>query len=500
MVRGGLFEDSEWGILKRGVWLLMVVTAGMVGVSTDWGSPPRYDGAGYVILAEGLGSGEGYRELDRPGRPRHAHFPPGFPVVLAGVFRAFGRGWWQAHLVSAAATVAAVGVMGAWFGTLYERRTAFLLGLALAVNWTWARIGGQIQSEPLFLLGQALAMWLGAVWLRKGGATRSAILGMVLAGCVLTRHVGIALVLAVVVAGLAKRRGREVLILGLFCGFAIAPWVVWLKVVGRGTQVGLIPTGGLMGLVESQLVFYGWRIPDQLSGPFVELATVFMSSRALAMAAGTLALLASALIVGGLFLTLESPRRRLAGLSALLTLAILLAWPFTEAGRFLVPVVPFLLVGATEVLASFRRFSKWDRRKARRAAALGLVVIALPYSTYSALSGRARAAGATHLGFDAACRWIKDQGTRPGVVMARHPGEVYLQTGRQAIDWGDSRSVEEMEAKILENQVTYLIVDDSRFANAPPSPLGAYAASRPGRARLVRDGEVKVFQIDMLNP
>jgi len=47
---------------------------------------------------------------------------------------------------------------------------------------------------------------------------------------------------------------------------------------------------------------------------------------------------------------MRTPRRRLAGLIALFTLALLLVWPFTEAGRFLFPIVPFLLVGATEAL------------------------------------------------------------------------------------------------------------------------------------------------------
>ena len=45
--------------------------------NTRFHSPPRFDGAGYAVLAESLLAGQGYREIDHPERPPHAHYPPG---------------------------------------------------------------------------------------------------------------------------------------------------------------------------------------------------------------------------------------------------------------------------------------------------------------------------------------------------------------------------------------------------------------------------------------
>ena len=69
------------------------------------------------------------------------------------------------------------------------------------------------------------------------------------------------------------------------------------------------------------------------------------------MAANVWAVAATGIIAFGWIRALRRPRRRLAGLVPLATLLVLLAWPFTEAGRFLVPLIPCILVGAVEGLA-----------------------------------------------------------------------------------------------------------------------------------------------------
>ena len=148
-----MIRQRSWlgSTLRPGIFLA-AVSGALVGFNTDVSSPPRFDGAGYAVLGESLATGQGYREIDRPGVPRHAHFPPGYPAALALLWRISGRSVAAAHLFSAACTVAAVLLAWRWFRTLYPPRPAFLLALALALNWTWGRVGGAIQSEPLYIL------------------------------------------------------------------------------------------------------------------------------------------------------------------------------------------------------------------------------------------------------------------------------------------------------------------------------------------------------------
>ena len=172
--------------LVVGPWILLaVVSASSVGLNTDFHAPPRFDGAGYAVLGEALASGRGYREIHEPGSPRHAHFPPGYPAALALIWQITGRSVVAAHIFSACCTVAAVLLAWRWFRRIYRPPVALLLGLALALNWTWGRVGGSIQSEPLYLLCELLAV-LAAVRAGRRGTVRAGIgLGLALAGCVL---------------------------------------------------------------------------------------------------------------------------------------------------------------------------------------------------------------------------------------------------------------------------------------------------------------------------
>src|SRR4051794_39630023 len=101
---------TRWTGAKRpgfsGV-VIAVVSAASIGGSTDVGAPPRFDGAGYAVLGAALSTGRGYREINHPERPRHAHFPPGYPAALAALWRLAGRSVEAAHVFSELCTVAA---------------------------------------------------------------------------------------------------------------------------------------------------------------------------------------------------------------------------------------------------------------------------------------------------------------------------------------------------------------------------------------------------------
>ena len=95
--------------------LLIVIACGaMMLANTRFDAPPRYDGAGYAVLARSIGEGRGYREIDHPDAPRHAHFPPGYPLALAGVWKVTGVSWAAAHAFSFVCTIGACLVFWRW--------------------------------------------------------------------------------------------------------------------------------------------------------------------------------------------------------------------------------------------------------------------------------------------------------------------------------------------------------------------------------------------------
>ncbi|MBX6314721.1 MAG: glycosyltransferase family 39 protein [Isosphaeraceae bacterium] len=463
--------------------ILIGIAAASVVANTRLDDPPRFDGAGYAVLGWALATGQGYREIDHPDRPLHDHFPPGYPIALALLWQRTGPSAAAAHGLSVLCTVVAVWGAWRWFRTLYPPRVALLLGLALAVNWTWGRIGGAIQSEPLFLMLSQLAV-LAALWAgRCGGIGRGIALGLLLGACVVTRHAGLGLALAIGLDLLLRHRPATAAAAELAMTAVLLPWVAWQATVRRQAQVSLLPRAGLADLIARQALFYARRLPDQVTGPLVEIATVFRDSDLAAALATAWAMAATAVLLGGWLRALRTPRRRLAGLVPLWTLPMLLVWPFTEAGRFLVPLVPFVLVGAVEGSAGL--LARAGLRRPRVGAAGLILALSIPYAAYAIAAGRAEAARRTHADFDAACAWIAQHGDRPGLILTRHPGEVFWQTGRSALA---PPNAEAIARAIADDSVAYLLVDDERYARAPTSPLGRFAADHPESVELVRPG------------
>ena len=486
-----------------GLLILAVATLAIFG-QADLQAPPRYDGAGYVVLARSLISGQGYRAVDHPDQPRHAHFPPAYPAFIAGLSVIAGDSPLALHLASVACTVAATLAAWCWFRKIYPGEVALLLGLALAANWNWTRTGSRIQSEPLyFLLGQA-GLLCAAGASRSSGALRGVALGLLLAGCLLTRHVAVALVVALLADLIARGCLRTAMTAALVGATLSLPWLGWMVLAAaeRPSQLGLLAGAGpaLGDRLAAQTWFYLLRIPDQFVGPVIETATVFLDRRWAAALATAGAVVASSVVVAGWVRALNRRRARLGGLVPLLTLPVLIVWPFTEAGRFLVPLVPMLIVGAYEGgVGLWRGVGRWiqggSRRLSGRGIALLILAAAVPYTAASVVTGRPRSTPPAERAFEEACAWIRDRGDRPGPVLTRHPGEVFLRTGRHALEvsttpqLGEEAAAVEAIAKLIERyQVAYLLIDDQRYAQAPPSPLKRFVVDRPGRVRRVWPG------------
>lgn len=309
-----------------------------------------------------------------------------------------------------ACTLAAT--IGSWllFRVRFRPEVAFLLGLALAIDWRWARDGSAIGSEPPFLLLGTLSLLLADRVAQSGRKSWGVALGMALGSAILTRHAGLAMAAAVLGDLLLRRKVAATAVAGMSMMLVVSPWVVWLAAVRERTQIGLVPRSGLLATIAENTLFYLRRMPDQWLGPVVEVATVFRPGWTIPATA--FAGLVSGGIAVGWIRMLRTPRKRLLAMAPLATLALLLLWPFTEAGRFLVPIIPFLLAGLAEGLAAI--LAPIGRRRARGIAAGFVLIGAIPYSLYAILGHRADTSRLANAPFDAACAGSPRIATRSG--------------------------------------------------------------------------------------
>jgi hypothetical protein len=480
-------------VLAVGLPAALALLIGLV--QTRWSDPPRFDGAGYAVLAESLRAGRGYRAIDHPDAPPHAHFPPGYPVALAALWTLTGGpSHPAAHGLSLACSTAAVALFAVWLLRRVEPVVAGLLAASVAANWAWSRQASAIQSEPLFAL-----LGLSAVLVadRRARTLRGGLgLGVALAACVLTRHVAATLVAAVLIDGLARRRYAATAAASAVVALAVLPWAAWQAAVGRDTQIGLFRSESLPDLVFEQARFYLGRIADLLVGPFVEVGTVFRPE--FTGPAMLWASLATGIVLAGWLACLRRPAWRLAGLIPVLTLGLLLAWPFTEAGRFLVPLAPWIVVGAWSGLlipagAGGGRGRAW--------IAFLLLAAGLPSTLHSIITRRVDAEAARQADFDAACAWVGNRPDPPGPMLVRQAGEAFWLAGRSRTALAPPESEAEVSDVIARHAVAFLIVDDDRYVGAEPGALGRFVRDHPDQAREVfRRGAVAVYRVRPVDP
>src|ERR1700704_4822821 len=113
------------------------------------------DDAFYVMLARSVAEGQGFRFLNLPGSPAATHFPPGYPLVLATLWRMAPT--FPANLIvfkafnAVCLAVIALGVARYARVRLGHARLAIAAGVVTAVSMPLLILGSMLLSELFFL-------------------------------------------------------------------------------------------------------------------------------------------------------------------------------------------------------------------------------------------------------------------------------------------------------------------------------------------------------------
>ncbi len=271
--------------------------------------------------------------------------------------------------------------------------------------------------------------------------------------------------------------------------------------------------------IAHQLVFYVQRIPDQLTGPFVEVGTLYQHSAIIASIANLWAVLATAVIVGG-------------WARALRTAA-------TPAGR----ARPTLHARDSGRLAVHRGGavsdsfdSKLTRRRGRGPRGTGwrlqktngvVATTAIPAPVVGGLSGPGRVGAVfrLHARYGPHPRTEGDRSRlRRGLRLDRRPRrparpDPLPPPGRSLL--ADRSSVARsprakrpgdvnanidadtvaIERTIETYGVSYLLIDQDRYTNAPTSPLAHFVALAPGsRSQGLEPRDRALVDLDLRGP
>jgi hypothetical protein len=431
-------------------WPLALITLAALGFAMGVliidGAPVGVfaDDAFYVILARSIAEGQGFRFLNLPGSPAATHFPPGYPLVLAALWRLAPR--FPDNLIVCkalnAACLAAIAVGAARYVRLRigDARLAVVTGLVTAVSMPLLILGSMLLSELLFL---ALLLFLLPELERLTETPvsrgRLVVLGVAIGACTLVRTQGIVLIPAAASVLVARHRWRDA---GIVSGVAVCcllPWQLWSARHG-----GTLPAP-LLGQYDS---YTGWWMRGYRSmGPRILSLTLEktldeslgMFGALFSPMRGRVAHALTLLVIGiTAALGARAALRRIPVTLLFLAgyLVIVLFWPGAPA-RFLWGIWPFFLI----ILASGARAEllPWRAsvRPRRAAATVAIAWLAVGYAAYEVRGFRGRwwssiARGSTGR-IVAAVQWTLAHTAASDLVAADDDGAVFLYTGRRTV-------------------------------------------------------------------
>lgn len=411
-----------------------------------------HDDAGYVVLAQSLATGHGYRNLNLPGSPASIHVPPGYPAFLALL-------WWADPVfpnnlvVFKAANLLLLGLATVLVTRFAQSRVlgrawAVGMGVVSAISIPMLIFGSILLSEALFFLVViALLPALESFVERPSTVWRVLLLGAGIAVCSLVRSHGIALLPAVLLVLAVRRRWRDAALVTAATVVCLVPWQLWV-----GLHVGEVPAP-LEGAYGSYASWWlrGARemgtamIPATLARTVPEATRTFAAlfSPLIGPFARAVTIVSlAALSVAGIRATWRWIPVTLLFMAGYF--AIVLLWPFPPT-RFIWGLWPLILLviaaGAREAVtvarASTARGEGRFVRISRFANVAAFAWVAIGYGMYEVRGIRGNwwssipRLNAPRIMW--AARWIANN-TEPGdVVATEDEGAVYLYTGRRTV-------------------------------------------------------------------
>lgn len=506
-------------------WILALCAAHFVLGLLLW-EPVLFSGgdnAGYMILGESLRTGAGYLDLYLPDAPVHAKYPPLYPAILGllgwigglQLFKLASLGFTTAAVALAAslgtAPPAAAGRAGSAEAGRAERHApetaprgpALLAAGVLAISPVLLEHSHLVLSEAPFLFFVLLGLWA----LESGRDRWGLALGAG-AAAFLTRTAGLPLLVALILYAALRGEKRRVLAAVFVAAAAAGGWALFQR-LGAPAQPGYLQelvmidpydpsagTVGAAGLVEraaSNLWLYASHVlPASLAGGG-EGPAASGGAGALRLSLG---LVATGLALAG---WLRRMTRRIGGgeLFTLLYLGLISVWPSVWTGeRFLLPVLPFLLLYAVEGAGLMGRGATGVGGGGRRIAVLLVAaVLALPAALHGVRTvperlecmagyraGQPCTAPAVERFYEMA-RWSRDGTPADAVIVNRKPRLFYWISGRRGDVYPYTSRPEILLQELAEIGAEYVVVDNLS-ATTPRYLIPAIQAS-PGRFEVV---------------
>ncbi|MCX6355128.1 MAG: tetratricopeptide repeat protein [Candidatus Aureabacteria bacterium] len=458
------------------------------------------DSACYLTLALSMARGNGYRDINLPGDPPHLKYPPLYPILLLPAAFFFPHGIIMAGkifniLISVCALLCLHRVLRRVLSPL---KSALVLA-ATALNPIFIQNAAEILSESAYILFSSVALLLVLTSEDDTSVRHARRAGIAAAISVLTRIIGVSLVISGLIFFCVKRAWRKAAaffsvalflsipwmlknIIGIFQAGGTDAWGYWgslfLSHSPGASSIAMVCGGMVKGAVyyvtALSRVLYPFlyinetELASSLSPVFIHYPRIDL------LIAPLLACATPAIILLGIYGFMKDGGKRMVALYALCSMTILVFYPARQL-RLLIPVIPFLwcffLEGGAELLnkcSGVIRFWKGDAIRLWTLSVLSGVYFVLSIAlsvllivTNLAFCGFGPAcitvAGRFSYDLSSAAAWLQNNADPSSVILCDR-AELFLRSGRKVVGGGQYESVfGGFERNLREYKVAYIV-------------------------------------------
>jgi hypothetical protein len=448
------------------VWVLILTLVGSGSIYLIILSPEKfgvqYDDSVYVTTAKALATGQGYRVVSLPYEPAQTKYPPAYPLLLALIWRFYPEFPENLTVMMIASVLATLIFLTLTWKYLVDQKYAGRwLSVAVvaltALNVRTTILATSIVSEMLYAAIAVVGLQLTERyekeprnWVLGAGA------GVAIGLAFLTRSAGLALLIAVALYFAVRRRWRNGLLPVAVGGMFVIGWVGW-SYINRSTVEGVNVAYYTSYFRDFNEVLGVLQTVTNESKLAILLSIVVRNVLGLITVSVPICLglpyelipyfgFAFLFIASG-FIRISSEGLRLVQAYVISYLAFHLVWPYITYSRFLMPLLPFLLLF---VITEFERLfalvkKEWSTRgqviKKLGASLIGaatmLTTCAVLYYSgrdiYRSLeSSTLRKAARPAVEDEQAIEWIKENTNQSDVLISSRDPLYFLHTGRKA--------------------------------------------------------------------
>ncbi len=501
-----------------------------------------HDDGIYVTTAKSLATNHGYRIISLPYEPAQTKYPPLYPFLLSLIWRVyphFPENLTPMMVMSALVTVGCL--LLTWFyltrrGYASNWQALVAVGLT-AFNWRTVIVSTGIYSEMLYTTLTIAGLYLAEEQEQEESDYRkAAALGVVVGLAFLTRTAAIALIIAVAVYFLIHRKLKRALLPVAIASSFVAAWLSW-------AHFSRTPSDALNAAYYTDYFRHLNNVTRDLQQQHGDSSRLTIILRIIGWNAYTLVLVMIPLVCLGMgyqepaadqainvlwlgmissifFLIVSGFRRglvkriRLLHIYVVLYLAMHLLLPFGAYDRYLIPLLPFLLVFliteitwlANLVRTEMRARGEWARRVS--AGFIALLLIAITTVTlrnyfegvYRGVSSSKRAYVDRASQDAQAIQWITEHADPSDVLICYRDPMYYLYSDHKATRYSafkagfsvpNSQSGHQEETSIFriiaESNAHYLIITSTDLEQDPDPE------SRRGLYRTIAERYLQVF-------